>query len=172
MAEIRLLVLDQMAWTQVAEDPPAFAAEHLLTLGVELDLLRSVGQQTVAFLQRTGATPPWTGYLAVDRGKDVIVGTCSFTAPPDADGVVEIAYFTFSPFEGQGYATAMAARLVELAQGATGIRKVRAHTLPERNASARILERLGFERIGETVDPDVGQVWRWERDCRLPSHGH
>ena len=172
LAEIRLLVLDQMAWTQVAEDPPAFAADHMLTLGAEPDLLRSVGQQTVALLQRTGATPPWTGYLAVDRGRDVIIGTCSFTAPPDADGVVEIAYFTFPPFEGQGYATAMAARLVELAQAAPGIRKVRAHTLPERNVSTRILEKLRFERIGETVDPDVGQVWRWERDCDLPLHCH
>ena len=106
----------------------------------------------------------------MDRGKDVIIGTCSFTAPPDADGVVEgCRIFTFPPFEGRGYATAMAARLVEVAQGA-GIRKVRAHTLPEPNASTRILEKLGFERIGEAVDADVGPVWRWERDCRVPSN--
>jgi RimJ/RimL family protein N-acetyltransferase len=57
----------------------------------------------------------------------------------------------------------MAAGIVELAEGFAGIR-VRAHTLPERNASTRILEKLGFERIGQAVDPEVGQVWRWERD--------
>jgi RimJ/RimL family protein N-acetyltransferase len=156
----------------VAEDPSAFAAERALTFGAEPDFLRSVGQQTVALLERTGATPPWTGYLAVDRGKDVIIGTCSFTAPPDAEGLIEIAYFTFPGFEGRGYATAMAAGLVILAAGAKEIRRVRAHTLPERNASVRILEKLGFERVGETIDPEVGQVWRWERDCHLPSHCH
>lgn len=164
MADIGLLVLDRAAWERVAEDPTAFVVEHTLTLGVELELLRTVGQQTVAMLQRTGATTPWTGYLAVDRTQQIIIGTCAFTAPPDGEGVVEIAYFTFPSFEGRGYASAMAAGLVQLAEGTTGIRRVRAHTLPEGNASTRILEKLGFEWIGETIDSEAGHVWRWERD--------
>ena len=105
----------------------------------------------------------------MDRSHDIIVGTCAFTAPPDAEGIVEIAYFTFPPFEGQGHATAMAAGLMELAKAGTAIRKVRAHTLPERNASTRVLQKLGFDRIGEAIDLEVGRVWRWERDCRIPS---
>ena len=165
MANIGLLVLDRTAWARVAEDPTAFADEHMLNLGVEPSLLLTVGEQTVAMLQRTGATTPWTGYLAVDRADQIIVGTCSFTAAPDPEGVVEIAYFTFPPFEGRGYASAMAAGLVELAESTAGIRRVRAHTLAEGNASTRILEKLGFERVGETIDPEAGQVWRWERDA-------
>jgi len=102
MANIGLLVLDRTAWARVAEDPAAFAVEHTLTLGAEPDLLRRVGQQTVAMLQRTGATTLWTGYLAVDRAQQIIIGTCGFTAPPDAEGVVEIAYFTFPSFERRG----------------------------------------------------------------------
>src|SRR5437899_2052201 len=149
MVDIGLLVLDRTAWERVVEDPVAFADEHTLTLGVEPDFLRTVGQQTVTMLQQTGAMPPWTGYLAIDRAHQIIVGTCAFTAPPDAEGVVEIAYFTFPPFEGRGCASVMAAGLVELAEGAAEVRRVRAHTLPERNASTRILEKLGFEQIGE-----------------------
>jgi len=164
MARVRLLGLDPTAWARMAEDPAAFAVEHALTLGVDPELLRTVGQQTVAMLQRTGATTPWTGYLAVDSAHQIIIGTCGFPAPPDSEGVVEIAYFTFPLYEGRGYASAMAAALVELAEGTAGIRRVRAHTLPEGNASTRILEKLGFERIGETIDPDAGRVWRWERD--------
>jgi ribosomal-protein-alanine N-acetyltransferase len=163
MANVDLLVLDRTAWERVAEDPVAFAAERTLTIGSAPDLLRTVGEQTVAMLQRTGATSPWTGYLAVDREHQMIVGTCAFTAPPDPEGIVEIAYFTFQPFEGRGYASAMAAALVELAEGTAGIRRVRAHTLPEGNASTRILEKLRFQRAGETIDPEAGQVWRWER---------
>ena len=168
MANIGLLVLDRTSWATVAEDPAAFAVEHRLTLGVEPGLLRTVGEQTAAMLQQTGATTPWTGYLAVDREHQTIVGTCSFTAAPDPEGVVEIAYFTFPPFEGRGYAGAMAAGLVELAESTAIIRRVRAHTLPEGNASTRILEKLGFERIGETMDPEAGQVWCWKRDA--PGH--
>ena len=164
MANIGLLVLDRAAWASVADDPAAFAAERALTLGAELDLLRTVAEQTVAMLQRTGATTPWTGYLAVDRTNQIIIGTCGFTAPPDAEGVVEIAYFTFPSFERRGYASAMAATLVDLAKRTAGIRRVRAHTLRERNASTRILEKLGFERVGETADAEAGPVWRWECD--------
>ena len=174
MADIELLVLDRTAWKRVADDPTAFVVEHTLTLGVEPELLRTVGQQTVAMIQRTGATTPWTGYLAVDRAHQIIIGTCGFPAPPNSEGVVEIAYFTFSPFEGRGYASAMAAGLVELAEGTAGIRRVRAHTLPEGNASTRILEKLGFERIGDSIDPDAGPMWVWERDPgahRLPRLG-
>jgi hypothetical protein len=34
---------------------------------------------------------------------------------------------------------------------------------PERNASVRILEKLGFAHLGQVVDPEDGPVWRWER---------
>jgi GNAT acetyltransferase-like protein len=134
MVNIRLLALDQIAWTHVAEAPSVFAIEQGFTLGVEPDLLRSVGKQTVHC----------SSELAQRR-------------------------FTFPPFEGRGHATAMAAALMELTEGVTAIRKVRAHTLPEPNASTRVLQKLGFNRISDAVDPEVGRVWRWERDCRLPS---
>jgi [ribosomal protein S5]-alanine N-acetyltransferase len=53
--------------------------------------------------------------------------------------------------------------LVEFAAADQGVRIVRAHTLPERNASTRVLEKCGFEFTGEVVDPEDGPVWRWER---------
>ncbi len=164
MVSIELLALDRITWQQLAEDPILFARHRALALGADVDLLRSVGRQTVAMLQRTSSIAPWTGYLAIDRVHDVIVGTCAFTASPDAEGVVEIAYFTFPLFEGRGYASAMAVKLVEVAEGAAEIQRVCAHTLPEPNASTRILEKAGFKRAGETIDPDSGPVWRWERD--------
>ena len=108
MPNIELLALDRITWEHVAEDPVLFARQRALTLGAEVDLFRSVGRQTVAMLQRTSSIAPWTGYLAIDRVHDVIVGTCAFTASPDAAGVVEIAYVTFPPFESRGYASALA----------------------------------------------------------------
>jgi len=83
--------------------------------------------------------------------------------PPDAKGAVEIAYFTFPVYQGRGYATGMAAQLTAQAAAPPPARTVRAHTLPERNASVRILEKLGFVHLGQVVDPEDGPVWRWER---------
>jgi ribosomal protein S18 acetylase RimI-like enzyme len=160
---IELCALDRIDWELVAHEPTRFADAHGLSLGATSDLLRVVAQQTAALLGRTGAAlPPWTGYLAVDEA-GLIVGTCAFKAPPDPDGVVEIAYFTFPPFEGRGIASAMAAALVERARHEPGVRRLRAHTRPGANASTRILEKTGFDRVGEIVDPDDGLVWRWER---------
>jgi hypothetical protein len=35
--------------------------------------------------------------------------------------------------------------------------------MPEINASARVLEKSGFQKTGEIIDPEDGPVWRWER---------
>jgi RimJ/RimL family protein N-acetyltransferase len=120
-------------------------------------LLKDVAGSTLALYQRTGAEAPWVSYLARTQNGSV-VGVCSFAAPP-IDGEVEIAYFTFPGHEGMGWASAMAAELVRIAQ-AHGARPV-AHTLPEANPSTRILEKLGFTRTGVAHDDDAGEVWRW-----------
>lgn len=44
------------------------------------------------------------------------------------------------------------------------IRAFRAHTLPEVNASTRVLEKCGFRHAAEIHDPVDGPVWRWELD--------
>lgn len=107
-------------------------------------------------------TAPWQAYLAADPVRGVVIGTCAFKAPPDAERRVEIAYFTFPGFEGQGYATAMAGALIALAREASSDVRVIAHTLPEENASGSVLRKVGMWRTGEVVDPEDGLVWRWE----------
>jgi RimJ/RimL family protein N-acetyltransferase len=106
----------------------------------------------------TGFEPPWIGYLAVTERQ--AVGTCAFKTAP-AEGCVEIAYFTFPAYEGRGIATAMARRLVELARGRQPDIVVTAQTLPERNASNAILEKLDFRLAGMATDADAGDVWEW-----------
>lgn len=107
---------------------------------------------------RIGFFPPWIGYLAYDGGR--CIGTCGFKYPPDQNKV-EIAYFTFPDHEGQGYATLMAQELVTLARRHVPGVRVTARTLPQRNASARVLEKNGFVLAGEVDDPEDGVVWEW-----------
>lgn len=101
---------------------------------------------------------PWCGYVAWEA--DAPLGFGGFKTAPDADGVVEIGYLTFPDAQAKGVATLVAGGLVEIAR-ASGARRVTAHTLPEPNASNRVLEKVGFVRDGWGEDDDVGAVWRW-----------
>jgi ribosomal-protein-alanine N-acetyltransferase len=109
---------------------------------------------------------PWGGYFAVDEDTHEVVGSCAFKTPPTAEGSVEIAYFTYPPFEGRGYATEMARQLVEMATQAGTVASIVAHTLPESSASTRVLEKAGLALVGEVIDPEDGLVWRWHRRTR------
>jgi RimJ/RimL family protein N-acetyltransferase len=107
---------------------------------------------------RTGAEPPWIGYLAHDRHH--VVGSCGFK-DRCRNGSVEIAYVTFPAHQRRGYGTAMAASLLQIALADDDVREVLAHTLPVENASTVILRRAGFELVGPVRDPEDGDVWRW-----------
>lgn len=104
----------------------------------------------------------WGGYVVVDEHTLEVVGSCAFKAPPTGDGTVEIAYFTYPGFEGRGYATAMATRLIALASDSNAVRRIIAHTLPETSASTAILAKVGMTLTGEVDDPGDGKVWRWQ----------
>ena len=103
----------------------------------------------------------WGGYLAVDETKGLVVGTCAFKGAPAGDGTVEIAYYTFVPYEGQGYAEGMARALISVALSSNLVRGVIAHTLPEENPSTSVLRSVGMCFVGKVQDPDDGPVWRW-----------
>lgn len=107
-----------------------------------------------------GFVSPWICYIATRDG--VAVGTCGFKSSPD-QGRVEIAYFTFPDFEGRGLATAMAAELLAIAKSTDPTVTPAAQTLPERNASHRVLEKLGFACVGPVGHPEDGTVLEWRK---------
>ncbi len=122
------------------------------------EAIRRVCGATAAFHQRIGFDPPWVGYVSVCNGK--AVGAGGFKGTP-ARGKVEIAYFTLPDLEGQGYATATARALTALARHAAPYITVIAQTLPERNASNALLQKLGFAFAGGVDHPEDGLVWEW-----------
>ena len=114
---------------------------------------------TADLYARTGFEEPWIGYLAL--ADETPVGTCGYKAKPQG-GRVEIAYFTFPEYEGRGHASAMAAQLVAISQEYEPSVVVAAQTLPERNASHRVLEKLGFRHVDTIDHPEDGMVWEWQ----------
>lgn len=128
--------------------------------GGDIDrFLQGVLDATAEHYGRIGFNVPWISYLAVDG--QTPVGVCSFKSTP-VDGRVEIAYFTFPSYEGRGVATAMAEALVDIGLAAADVEIVAAQTLPERNASHRVLDKLKFVCIGELEHEEDGTVLEWQ----------
>lgn len=122
----------------------------------------------IAAVRATPAGDPWSlAYAAIERESGTTVGGCTFKGPPDAEGIVEVAYGVDDPHRGRGFATEIAGALVGFALAGDRAQRVRAHTRPENAASARVLVKCGFRRVGEAVDPEDGLVWRWEIDTDL-----
>lgn len=122
------------------------------------EIAKDICRAFVSIYKENGCVSPWTGYLAVRDGE--VVGTCGFKSPP-RNNTVEISYFTFQPFENQGIATDMARLMLGIAHRTAPEFDVIAHSLPEENASAAILRKVGFKNQGVVEDPDDGEVWHW-----------
>ena len=115
--------------------------------------------QTLDYYKLIGYHEPWISYYLKADGE--IVGTCAFKGAPSGEkNKVEIAYYTFEPFEGKGYGTRMCALLLDIAKAHSDV-FVFARTLPETNASGAILTKNGFECVGSVIDPEDGEVWEW-----------
>lgn len=125
-------------------------------------------EATSQLYQSGGFEPPWICYVALANERPV--GTCGFKAAP-VDGRVEIAYFTFPGYEGKGVATQMARQLLAIALDARPDVIAAAQTLPERNASHRILEKLGFTCTGSLQHPEDGTVLEWRKCAKAYSPG-
>lgn len=123
-----------------------------------------VSPDYLARLEAATERDSWThGFAVILTASQLVIGMGGFKGPPDADGMVEIAYGIVPAYQGKGYATETANALVSYAVASGQVRRVRAHTMPEPNASTRVLTKCGFTKAGEAVDPDDGLVWRWEK---------
>ncbi len=161
MEDVRLLPIGpELAEALRAGSEPLRQRYGARVAAEDLPIVRDVVEQTLQMPDYDDAGG-WGGYLAVDRASDLVVGSCAFKGPPTGDGTVEIAYYTFGPYEGQGHAKSMARALVAAALSSPLVRRVIAHTLPENNPSTSVLRSVGMGFVGEVHDPVDGPVWRW-----------
>jgi RimJ/RimL family protein N-acetyltransferase len=134
-----------------------------------LDLLpaeqrKEVSPVWLARVQSMEIPDTWTlGFDVFHHGLGAVIGGCGFKGPPDHAGTVEIAYGIDAAQRGKGYATEAAEAAVDYAFRDASVRVVIAHTLSSTNASARVLTKAGFRYAGQVIDPEDGEVCRWER---------
>jgi RimJ/RimL family protein N-acetyltransferase len=103
----------------------------------------------------------WWNYLVIHRHDVRLIGTCGYKGAPGPDGTVEIGYEIADAYQGRGFATEAAKKLLEHAFTFDAVEAITAHTLAEENASCKILRKLGFGFTGEYVDIEDGKIWSW-----------
>lgn len=122
-----------------------------------------VSPDWIARVRQTAAGDPWSlAFKIVERKTGTVVGTCAFKGPPDADGIVEVAYGVDKEHRGRGFATEATDALVTFAFESGKANLVRAHCKHDNAASARVLTKCGFHQAGDVIDPEDGLVCRWE----------
>jgi RimJ/RimL family protein N-acetyltransferase len=98
----------------------------------------------------------WDGII-LHKADRVAIGGIGFHGPPDEAGMVEIGYNIIPVYEGQGYATEMARRVIDWAFQTPGIERITAQCLDDNIGSIRVLEKVGMHRL-----PPEGQMLKWE----------
>lgn len=116
------------------------------------------------YLQEHEVELGWWNYLIVHRQDVRLIGTCGFKGSPSIEGEVEIGYEIADSYQGQGLATEVARALVDYAFSFDAVKFVSANTLAETNASSVLLQKIGFQFVGEEIDIEEGKIWCW----RLP----
>lgn len=121
------------------------------------ETMRSLHEQLKADPDMLG----WWMYLFVHAEDEVLVGQGGYKGRPDEAGRVEIGYAIVPAYRRRGLATEVARGLIDNAFAHAHVKRVEARTLAERNASTRVLERVGMGIAGTANDPELGEVWRW-----------
>lgn len=106
--------------------------------------------------------PWWTPRLLILNSAAEVIGLIGFKGPP-ANNTVEIGYSVAPVYHNRGFATEALRAISGHAMRFCEVRTICAHTLPEVSPSTRVLEKSGFQKVSEVIDPVDGPVWRWER---------
>lgn len=91
--------------------------------------------------------PVLPAFLIMERTESAprLVGSCGLGRR--ASGAVELGYWIARPYWGRGFATEAATALIDIAR-TLGLRQLEASHFIDNPASARVLDKLGFEPTG------------------------
>jgi len=91
-------------------------------------------------------------YKMVKQGSDETIGICGFVKR-DYLNQPDFGYSILPEFEGMGYTTEAAKAILAYGCKEWNLSTVLGITRPNNSASRKLLEKLGFQTIGKTIDP-------------------
>jgi ribosomal-protein-alanine N-acetyltransferase len=98
----------------------------------------------------------WFVRFMVLKESGVIIGSTSFHAPPNAEGMVEIGLGLDAGFRARGYGAEAVAGMWTWAVDQPDVHTLRYTVSPANVASVRLVQRFGFRVAGQQIDKDDG----------------
>lgn len=126
---------------------------------LDSDFSKMVYDKLQSLYERIGYHEPWVGYFALINNE--IIGSGGFKNLPGSEKKVEIAYVTKPEFEGNGYASEMCRKLVQISTNEDPSVIISAQTLKTNVPSHRILEKNRFNQTNTIIDDEYGEIMEW-----------
>lgn len=120
----------------------------------------------VADVQKSPENIKWYYRMIVARLEKIAVGSVSFHAAPDENGMVEIGIGIAPEEQGKGYAQEALRAMWDWAITEPTVRLLRYTVSPNNEPSIAIIRKFGFPQIGEQIDEEDGLELIFETDVQ------
>jgi RimJ/RimL family protein N-acetyltransferase len=153
---MKLIVDDQIQLSEIRRSDKAAYLEHLnekqisdSTLRIPFPYTEADADAWLALLEKKHQKQGQPLHWAIRNAKGYLIGAIGFDGSViDTDRRAEVGYWLAKPYWGRGIMTAVVRRGCDFAFNDWGLVKITAHVFAFNVASARVLEKCGFEQEG------------------------
>ncbi len=105
-------------------------------------------------------------FLAIEKASNEIIGSAGFHDFPDEKGMIEIGFGIVPEKQNQGFGTELLIGMWKMICLRPDVQNLRYTVSPENKSSVHIIKRMGFEKVGEQMDPEDGLELIYEKTSK------
>jgi RimJ/RimL family protein N-acetyltransferase len=94
--------------------------------------------------------------LAVTKSDREIIGSAGFHDFPNEQGMIEVGYGIVDEMQGQGFGQEFLLGMWRMIIKRDDVKILRYTVAPDNGPSVHIVEKFGFVKVGEQIDPEDG----------------
>ncbi|MEN9693579.1 MAG: hypothetical protein RLZZ330_1223 [Actinomycetota bacterium] len=94
--------------------------------------------------------------LAIEKSKNIIIGSAGFHDQPDENGMIEIGFGIVPEKQNQGFGKELLHGMWKMILQRPDVKVLRYTVSPENQPSMHIIKNLGFPQVGEQIDEEDG----------------
>lgn len=100
----------------------------------------------------------WGVWLVINKEKNKIIGDIGFKGKPDKENTVEVGYGIIPSAQKKGFATEAVNEIINWAFSTGKVKRIIAECLIDNLASAKVLEKLHFDKFATKEDMYLWQL--------------
>ena len=153
---MKISITERIHLSEILPSDQAACIEHFkekeiydLTLRIPYPYTEADFQAWLEIVEKATMQQGQPVHWAIRDEKEFLIGGCGFAGLQIGKSHrAEIGYWLARPYWGQGIMTAIVRRLCEFAFAELGLVKIEAHVFAGNAASAKVLEKCGFQQEG------------------------